>query len=71
MGLAKIFFFSVLSGLSFAFSYRTSGDTSEVGFAFVILNRLEQFGDSQVQALVAILSIIVTILFIYGLSIQP
>ena len=68
MGLAKIFFFSALSGLSFAVSYRTSGDASDVGFAFVFLNWLNQYGDSQIQALVTIASIVVTIIFIYGLS---
>ncbi len=68
MGLTKIFFFSALSGLSFAFSYRTSGDTSEVGFAFVLLDVLNQSGDSQIQAFVTIASIVVTIIFIYGLS---
>lgn len=68
MGLAKIFFFSALSGLSFAFSYRSSGDTSDVGFAFVLLDWLNQYGDPQIQALVTIASIVVTIIFIYGLS---
>jgi len=68
LGLGKIFFFSAISGLSFAFSYRTSGDTSDVGFAFVLLDWLNQTGDSQIQALVTIASIFVTIIFIYGLS---
>jgi len=68
LGLGKIFFFSAISGLSFAFSYRTSGDTSDVGFAFVLLDWLNQTGDSQIQALVTIVSIVVTIIFIYGLS---
>jgi len=68
LGLAKIFFFSALSGLSFAFSYSSSGDTSDIGFAFVLLDWLNQSGDSQIQALVTIASIVVTIIFIYGLS---
>jgi hypothetical protein len=69
LGLGKIFIFSVFSGLSFAFSYRTSGDSPEAGFSFVILNLLNQYGDEQIQAAVMILSIIVTIIFLYGLTV--
>ena len=68
MGLGKIFIFSVFSGISFAFSYRTSGDASDVGFAFVFLNQISQAADEQMQALVLILSIIVTVFFIYSLA---
>ena len=68
MGLAKIFIFSVFSGLSFAFSYRTSGDASDVGFAFVFLNQISQAADAQIQAAVMVLSIVVTIFFIYSLA---
>jgi hypothetical protein len=68
LGLAKIFIFSALSGISFAFSLATSGDTSNVGFSFVLIEMLSQHGDSQIQALVTVASIIVTIIFIYGLS---
>lgn len=68
MGLTKIFLFSAISGLSLAISYRTGGDASDVGFANVILDLLRQYGDSQIQALVTVASIIVTIIFIYGLS---
>ena len=68
MGLRKIFIFSVFSGFSFAFSYRTSGDASDVGFTFVLLNQLFQTGDSQTQALIMVLSIIVTVFFIYSLA---
>jgi len=69
LGLGKIFIFSVFSGLSFGFSYRTSGDTPEVGFSFVILNLLNQYVDERFQAAIMILSIIVTIFFIYGLTV--
>jgi hypothetical protein len=68
LGLGKIFIFSVFSGISFAFSYRTSGDASDVGFAFVFLNQISQAADEQMQALVLILSIIVTVFFIYSLA---
>jgi len=68
LGLRKIFIFSVFSGFSFAFSYRTSGDTSDVGFTLDLLNQLSQTGDSQTQALIMVLSIIVTVFFIYSLA---
>ena len=66
--MGKIFIFSVFSGISFAFSYRTSGDASDVGFAFVFLNQISQAADEQMQALVLVLSIIVTVFFIYSLA---
>ena len=70
MGLGKIFLFSVFAGLSFAFSYKASGDTPEVGgFVFVILDLLSQYGDSEIQGLVIIISIVITIFSIYGLSV--
>ncbi len=68
MGLSKIFIFSVFSGISFAFSYRTSGDASDVGFAFVLLNQISQTGDEQIQAAIMVLSIVVTIFFIYSMA---
>ena len=68
MGLSKIFIFSVFSGISFAFSYRISGDTSDVGFAFVLLNQISQRGDEQFQAVIMVLSIVVTIFFIYSMA---
>jgi len=68
LGLGKVFVYSVLSGLSFAFSYRTTGDASDGGFAFAILNQISQRGDEQIQAAILILSIVLTILSIYSLS---
>jgi len=68
LGLGKIFIYSVLSGLSFAFSYRISGDASDGGFAFTILNQISQSGNEQIQAAILILSIVLTIFFIYSLS---
>lgn len=68
MGLGKIFIFSALSGLSFAFSYRT-GQESQTGFVFVILDFLNQSGDPRTQAFVTVASIVATIFFIYGLSV--
>jgi len=68
LGLGKIFIFAVFSGLSLAFSYRTSGDTSDVGFGFVLLNQISQAGDAQIQAAIMVLSIVVTIFFIFNLA---
>ncbi len=68
MGLSKIFIFSVFSGISFTFSYRTSGDASDVGFSFVLLNQISQTGDEQIQAAIMVLSIVVTIFFIYSMA---
>jgi len=68
LGLGKIFIYSIFSGLSFAFSYRTSGDASDAGFAFTILNQISQNGNEQIQAAILILSIVLTIFLIYSLS---
>ena len=68
MGLGKVFIYSLFSGLSFAFSYRTSGDATDGGFAFAILNQISQRGDEQIQAVILVLSIVLTIFFIYSLS---
>ena len=68
LALGKIFIFSVFSGLSFAFSYRTSGDPSDVGVGFVILNQLPQYGDAQTQAVIMVLSFVFTIFFIFSLA---
>ncbi len=68
MGLGKIFIYAVFSGLSFAFSYKISGDATDTGFAFTILNQISQRGDEQIQAAILILSIVLTIFFIYSLS---
>jgi len=68
LGLGKIFIYAVFSGLSFAFSYKTSGDVTDTGFAFAILNQFSQTGDEQIQAAILILSIVLTIFFIYSLS---
>jgi len=68
LGLGKIFIYSIFSGLSFAFSYRTSGDASDAGFAFAILNQISQNGNEQIQAAILILSIVLTIFLIYSLS---
>ncbi len=68
MGLGKVFIYSVFSGLSFAFSYKTSGDATDGGFAFALLNQISQRGDEQIQAAILVLSIVLTIFFIYSLS---
>ncbi len=68
MGLGKIFVFSALSGVSFAFSYRT-GQESQTGLVFTILDILNKSGDATTQAFVTVVSIVTTIFFIYGLSV--
>jgi len=68
MGLGKIFVFSALSGVSFAFSYRT-GQESQTGFVFTILDILNKSEDATTQAFVTVVSIVTTIFFIYGLSV--
>ena len=68
MGLGKIFLFSALSGISFAFSYRT-GQESQTGIVFVILDMLNKSGDATTHAFVTIASIVATIFFIYALSV--
>jgi len=68
MGLGKIFIFSALSGISFAFSYRT-GQESQVGVVFVLLDMLNRSGDTTTQAFVTVASIAATIFFIYGISV--
>ena len=68
MGLGKIFIFSLFGGISFAFSYGISGDTSNVGFVFTVLNQFAALGDEQTQAAVLVLSLVVTIFFIFSLA---
>ena len=68
MGLGKIFVFSALSGVSFAFSYRT-GQEPQTGVVFTLLDTLNMSGDSTTQTFVMIVSIAATIFFIYSLSV--
>jgi hypothetical protein len=68
MGLGKIFIFSALSGISFTFSYRT-GQESQGGAVFVLLDFLNKSGDATTQAFVTIASIAATIFFIYSISV--
>lgn len=67
MGLGKIFIFSALSGISFSFSYRT-GQESQGGAVFTLLEMLNRSGETSIQAFVTIASIIATIFFIFGLA---
>ncbi len=68
MGLGKIFIFALFAGITFAFSYNASGDASDAGFASLLLNQISQTGDSQIQAAILILSIILTIFAIFNLA---
>ena len=60
MGLGKIFIFSALSGISFTFSYRT-GQGSQGGAVFVLLDLVNKSGDAATQAFVTIASIVATV----------
>jgi hypothetical protein len=68
LGLGKIFVFSTLSGLSFAFSYN-AGKESQTSFVFAVLDLLNREGDPSINALVTVVSIVATIFSIYGLSV--
>jgi len=67
LGLSKILVFSILSGLSLAFTIRLGGNASDAGFSFFLLNVLSQNVDSRIQILLMIISLVVTIFFVYGL----
>jgi len=69
LGLRQVFVFSVFSGISFAFTFRISGDASEVGIVFLVLNFLSQNTDPRIQGLIMIVSLVITIFFIYGLAV--
>ena len=68
MGLGKIFIFSTLSGISFAFSYRI-GQEPQGGIVFVLLDFVNKSGDATTQTFVTIASIAATIFFIYSISV--
>ncbi len=68
MGLLKIFIFSAFSGISIALTYLFSGENAEIGFTFTILNILYENVEPSSQVFVLIISLIVTIFFVYGLS---
>jgi hypothetical protein len=69
MGLGKIFIFSALSGISFAFSYRTGQGPLQTGLVFALLDTLNRSGDPNTHTFVMIVSIVATIFFIYSLSV--
>ena len=68
MGLVKILVFSVMTGISFAFAYRTSGGQSEIGAGFTILNLMSQNLGQSLQVLVMIASAVFAIYFVYRLA---
>jgi len=68
MGLTKILLLSALTGMSLIITYKITGDASQVGLGFVILDEFSQNLDSRSKILAIIVSLIVTIIFIYGLA---
>lgn len=67
MGLRKILVISILSGISFGFSFRISEDISEGSLGFRLIDLIFQNVDSSTQFLTIIISLGVTIFSIYGL----
>jgi len=68
LGLGKILAFSIMTGISFAFAYRTSGGQSEIGAGFTILNLMSQNLGPSLQVLVMIASSVFAIYFVYRLA---
>ena len=69
MGLRKVFAVSIISGISLGFSYQITGELMGGTIGFVILNWFSQNLDSSIQVLVIIISLVISIVSIYGMSI--
>lgn len=68
MGLLKILVFAAMTGVSFAFAYATSGDPSQIGTSFAILNSISQNFDPALQSVIMIVSVALSIYFIFSLA---
>lgn len=68
MGLVKILAFSIMTGISFAFAYRTSGEPSQIGVGFSILDLISQNVGPTLQAGIMIASAALTLYFVYRLA---
>jgi len=68
LGLKKIYAISILSGLTFGITIKLTGEPS-VGLGSTILNFLFQSIDSRTQFYVMIISVIISIISIYGLAV--
>jgi len=68
VGLLKILAFSAMTGVSFAFAYATSGDPSQIGAGFAILNSMSQNLDPSIQSVIMVASAALSIYFVFSLA---
>lgn len=68
MGLKKIYAISIVSGLTFGITIKLTGEPS-IGLGSIILNFLIQSVDSRTRFYVMIISVIISIISIYGLAV--
>lgn len=68
MGLLKILVFAISTGISFALTYATSGNPSQIGTSFSILNSILDNFDPGVQSAIMIVSAILSIYFVFSLA---
>jgi len=68
LGLPQILVFSALTGISFSFAFRAWGQPSEPGFSFAAFDFLSRFTDTNLQAMIVVISLIFSVLFIFRLT---
>ena len=68
MGLPHLLVFSALTGISFSFAFRAGRQPSEAGFGYVAFDFLSRFTDPSLQAMIVVVSLIFSVLFIFRLS---
>ena len=68
MGLPHLLVFSALTGISFSFAFRAWGQPSGAGFGYAAFDFLSRFTDPNLQAIIVVVSLIFSILFIFRLS---
>ena len=67
MGLPNLLVFSALTGISFSFAFR-AGSQPEPGFGFVAFDFLSSINDANLQAIIVVVSLLFSILFIFRLT---
>ncbi|MBM2852983.1 MAG: hypothetical protein HW420_1530 [Candidatus Nitrosotenuis sp.] len=60
--------FAAMTGISFAFAYVTSGEPSQIGTSFAILNLISQNFDPGLQNVIMIVSAALAIYFVFSLA---
>lgn len=60
--------FAAMTGISFAFAYVTSGEPSQIGTSFAILNLISQNFDPALQSVIMIVSAALAIYFVFSLA---